>query len=104
LKLQASFAKEPYKTGDVLQKETCNFTCLGGDLLRLWSLRLRLVGSSKLQASFAKEPYETGDVLPKETCNFTGLGGDLLRLPSVEFKAATSRLLKITGLFCKRAL
>jgi len=35
LKLQASFAKEPYETGDVLQKETCNFTGLGGDLLRL---------------------------------------------------------------------
>ena len=56
---------------------SCN--CCESDHLRLWSLRLRLVGSLKSKASFAKEPRKTDDILQKETCDFTGLGGDLLR-------------------------
>jgi len=52
---------------------------------------LRLVGSSKLQVSFAKEPYRFRE-------------NSFVSRQISDGVASTSRLLKITGLFCKRAL
>ena len=59
-----------------------------------------LVGSFKLQVSFAKEPYKRDDILQKivsvSTCDITS---------HMSYGIATiSRLLRITGLFFKRAL
>ena len=73
LKLQVSFAKEPYKRGYILQKRPIIWCVSGGvyrdypqPQLRIMNMGwLRLVGSLKLQVSFAKEPYKTGYILQK---------------------------------------
>ena len=59
---------------------------------------LRLVGSLKLQASFAECSLCCRALLQKRPINLR-----ILLFDSYEV-ATISRLLKITGLFCKRAL
>jgi len=61
---------------------------------------LRSVDPLKLQVSFAKEPYERDDVLQKRPKH----GKRFMRASSESGVATMSRLLKITGLFFKRAL
>jgi len=56
LKLHVSFAKEPYKRGDIRQWIHLTCACKRGTG---W---LRLVGSLKLHVSFAKEPIKRGDI------------------------------------------
>jgi len=76
IKLQVSFAKEPYKRDSYSAKETYN--CKESTnrshpiLLRMTSTTgwLRLVGSWKLQVSFAKGPSKTAFYSAKETYNF----------------------------------
>jgi len=69
LKLQVSFAKEPYKRDCILQKRPMIWCVSGGVYRDYPQLRivnmgwLRLVGSLKLQVSFAKEPYKRGYIL-----------------------------------------
>ena len=61
LKLQVSFATEPYKRDYILQKRP--IMCLHKRQPTMgW---LRLVGSLKLQVSFAKKPYKRDDILQK---------------------------------------
>jgi len=63
---------------------------------------LRLVGSLKLQVSFAKEPYQRDDILQKRPIILSkNKDHDIFFSYGV---ATISRLLKIAGLFCKRAL
>jgi len=69
-----SFAKEPYKRDDILQKrpiilrslltKDSHLMCMGW----LW-----LVGSLQLLVSFAKEPYKTEDILQKRLIIFRSL-------------------------------
>jgi len=64
---------------------------------------LRLVGSLKLQVTFAKEPYQRDYILQKRPVILRSL---LIANAKVWCYglATTSRLLEITGLFCKKAL
>ena len=82
-KLQVSFAKEPYKIDDILQKRpiilwsllivatpydtfVCEACINEARLIRGCDMGwLPLVGSLKLQVSFAKEPYKRDDILQK---------------------------------------
>jgi len=71
----ASFAKEPYKRDDILQKRPVILRSLPIEAtpqtekivaaLTLDMGWLPLVGSLKLQVSFAKEPYKRDDILQK---------------------------------------
>jgi len=64
LKLQVSFAKEPYKRDDILQKRP--MIPSGRDKMQMKCTReMQLVGSLKLQVSFVKEPYKRDDILQK---------------------------------------
>jgi len=73
IKLQVSFAKEPYKRDDILQKRPIILSILltvatpySGITRPVTNMGwLRLVGSIKLQVSFAKEPYKRADILQK---------------------------------------
>jgi len=58
LNIQVSFAKEPYKRDDILQKRP---------IIKKTYDWLRLVGFLKLQVSFAKEPYTTDYDLQKRS-------------------------------------
>ena len=102
LKLQASFAKEPYKTDDILQKETCNFKepTNRSHPIHVWSSafvlgtvpldRIRPTGLNQLCDSMWD--HEEGAL-----CN-------RVVFERWQGVATTSRLLKSIGLFCKRAL
>ena len=88
-KLWVSFAKETYKR-DLYSAKRHEWS------LVIWCVRfsmewLRLVGSLKLQVSFTKEPYKR--VI---SCHLVYQIQDGV--------ATINRLLKIIGLFCKRAL
>jgi len=72
IKIWVSFAEEPYKTDDILQKRPIILGEAQVDLIlplcvyqihTLWWLRL--VGSIKIHVSFAKEPYKRDDILQK---------------------------------------
>jgi len=66
---------------------------------------LRLVGSLKLQVSFAKEPYKRDDILQKRFINSQlatkSTPQHHYRADFYHGVATISRLLKITGLFCR---
>jgi len=68
---------------------------------------LRLVGSLKLQVSFVKEPYTRDDILQKRPHLCIGIRVYCSPYYNRVYSygvATISRLLKIIGLFCKRAL
>ena len=74
---------------------------------------LRLAGSLKLWVSFAKWPYKRDDILHKRSITLRSLliaatsyiaFMSVLMSEKVYGVATISRLLKITGFFCKRAL
>jgi len=80
---------------------------------------LRLVGSLKSWVSFAKEPYKRDDILqkipiifrslltvatPYNECMLHAWMYDFVTFMSYRISATISRLFKIIGLFCERAL
>jgi len=63
---------------------------------------LRVVGSLKLLVSSAKEPYKRDDILQKRPLTHTH--AKTHSATCCYGVATSSRLLKVIGLFCKRAL
>jgi len=124
MKLQVSFAKEPYKRDYILQKTPIICSILltvtnlysKNDIMRnyeirheTWDMRhgmwdvgwLRLAGSIKLEVSFAKEPNKRDYILQKRPIMYIMC---LMRHGSWDMRcgvATISRLLQIIGLFCR---
>ena len=78
---------------------------------RLWRMKvfvsmgwLRIAGSLQLYVSFAKEPYKREDILQKRPIFLRSLQHSPLRCRVLYGVATIRRLLKIIGLFGKRAL
>jgi len=133
LKLMVSFAKEPYKRDDILQKRSdlhmsddSNSRCDLSHICRIQDHKqrrtwlshicsqislshllshmgwLRLVGSLKFYVSFAEYRLFYRAFLQKRPTIFRSLL--IVATPYLICLTTISRLLKIVGLFCKRAL
>jgi len=96
LKLQVSFAKEPYKRDNILQERPSWSTSLSMG----W---LRLVGSLKLHVSFAKEPCKRDCILQKRPSWITSLSMGWLRwVGSLKSCVSFAEYGTFIGLFCKK--
>ena len=105
LKLQVSFAKEPYKREICSAKKTFNFkgpTNRSHPIIHMPQPRFVSVArGAKTLVSFAKEPCKRDDILQKSPI--------IVHMPQLHpivplCQMVWGRIIKIIGLFCKRAL
>jgi len=71
LKTYVSFAKEPYKSDEILQKRPIFFHMSHATHVNEWGILYHsYVGSLKTYVSFAKEPYKSDEILQKRPIFF----------------------------------